>query len=429
MLSIDDLLNGFEDVKKKSGKVQGFAVNPLSSIDFAKVFESLGYETKPPSEFGFVKRNVHFAAACASGAKQRLPVQLKQLLDDALPDDPGMVRLSTEPPAGPPQCMLRHEDRYFDVPAARLTNSTMEEDLSMQMPNTGDDCIEPYSTPLVVPLDTPYSPSGSGYVSTRTAEHVGYNGIQFRGLAACPEMRDTSKPLVRRAWPRGLLERHVDRAASDEPVIGAESVKCAPLNWVVRRPVRHFCHSDVDWKARYPPRNLLNARYRKGPREAEPWVPTATYEEPPFPILESTAACSAMKKLASDHSDIAQTLHVLDVLNAVYTEMGDRDGVSDPWRQRRVTMPSLRTISRYREEMRVHVERESGHPSAPKTLRQVFKADEKIQADDAQILRNHSVSGAAARTLKTKTLTKLFQEAEGTPGALDRFYPLVEKDQ
>lgn len=428
LFSMDDMLNGFEDVNRKSGKAQGFAINPLSAIDFAEVFQSLGYETTPPSEFGFVKRNIHFAAACAAGAKQRLPVELRELLQDALPDDPGMVRISTEPPTDPPQCQRRYEDCYFDVPAARLTSSERE-DVHISVRTESLETDDADCAPLVVPLDMPYAPSGKGVVSTRTAEHVGYNGLSFRRLAACPEMRDISKPLVSRSWPRGLIDPSVGESASYEPGSGTESLKCAPLNWIVRRTVRHFCDSESDWKARYPPRNLLNARFRKGPRVAEPWIPTATYTEPPFPICEGTAACSAMKRLAAENNDISRSVHVLDALKAIFREMGDRDGVLDPWLQRRVTVPSRRTILRYREDIRMHVERESGHPPAPKTLRQVFKEDDNILAKADSILSHHSVSGQTAKALKAKTLAELFQEAENTPGGMDRFYPLVEKDQ
>ena len=55
------------------------------------------------------------------------------------------------------------------------------------------------NAPLVIALDKPYSPSGSGVFLTRTVAHVGYNGSEFRRLAACPKMKYTSKPLLRKA--------------------------------------------------------------------------------------------------------------------------------------------------------------------------------------------------------------------------------------
>lgn len=44
---IDALLSEFESINRREGNVQGFAVNPLSSVVFGEVFRSLGYETKP----------------------------------------------------------------------------------------------------------------------------------------------------------------------------------------------------------------------------------------------------------------------------------------------------------------------------------------------------------------------------------------------
>lgn len=79
--------------------MRGFALNPLSSLDFASNLESLGYATRPPKEFGFLKRNIHFAGACRPEAKEGLEGELKTLIGPALPDIPGIVRLSTNPPS------------------------------------------------------------------------------------------------------------------------------------------------------------------------------------------------------------------------------------------------------------------------------------------------------------------------------------------
>ena len=61
-------------------------------------------------------------------------------------------------------------------------------------------------------------------------------------------------------------------------------------------------------------------------------------------------------------------------------------------------------------------------------MRQVFKEGEAILNKVAVIMASHKVSKAVERSLKGKTVTMLFEEAE-TPGALDRFYHLVTKDQ
>ena len=93
ILSVDDMLNGFECINRKTGKVIGLVLNPLSSINFTEVFDSLGYAAKPPLDFGFLTRNIHFAAECKPGVKSRLQVDLRELLTSALPDDAGMVRI------------------------------------------------------------------------------------------------------------------------------------------------------------------------------------------------------------------------------------------------------------------------------------------------------------------------------------------------
>lgn len=46
ILGIDSLLSEFESINRKIGNVQGFAVNPLSSVDFSAVVSSLGYISK-----------------------------------------------------------------------------------------------------------------------------------------------------------------------------------------------------------------------------------------------------------------------------------------------------------------------------------------------------------------------------------------------
>lgn len=424
ILGIDDMLAAFEDVRRRNGQVEGFAVNPLASVDFAAVFASLGYETKPSPEFGFTKRNINFSGACAAGAKERLPIELKELLGDALPDNVGIVRISCEPPGIRSQKQRRYEERWFDVPAAHLAEQLNEDVVGFN----ADLMLE---VPLVVPMNHPYSSSGSGVVSTRTAEHVDFNGLSFRPLRACPELKDTSKDYIRQAWPRGLAELQDGELnlSCDEPVAGSESLKCAPLNWIVRRPVRSFCSSDRDWKARYPPRNLLNAKFRKGPRDRYLWVPTETYFEPPFPIREGTAACRAMKTLALQFSDISESLNLLDALKAVFHGMGDRDSVSDKWLQRKVTQPSNEAISHYRRELAVYREREKGYPVAPKTMRQVFKSDPKVREQAARIVSSRSLSVAEQRKEMTKTVSEIFDNAVKTPGALDRYYCEVEKDK
>lgn len=178
----------------------GFAVNHLSGVAFAEEFAALGYETKPPKDFGFTKRNIHFAAACLPGAKQRLPVELKRILGPAIPDKPGMVRLCSNPPSGKAQSEICYEDCYSDVPAVNISRIGPES-VGIQpvvgIASVGDGSSDAIVVPLVVEMDKPYTPSGKGVVSHRTAHHVGHNGYEFCKLNAFPELRNSSSELVR----------------------------------------------------------------------------------------------------------------------------------------------------------------------------------------------------------------------------------------
>ena len=75
--SVDDLLTAFENILRKMEIFKALFLVPLGSIDFAKVFASLGSQVSAPKTFGFSKRNIHFAGACAAGARQRLPYECR----------------------------------------------------------------------------------------------------------------------------------------------------------------------------------------------------------------------------------------------------------------------------------------------------------------------------------------------------------------
>lgn len=210
-----------------------------------------------------------------------------------------------------------------------------------------------------------------------------------------------------------------------EVLIGTASAKCAPENWIVRRPVRFFRQPNGSGIARYPPRNLLNAKYKTGPRHTGVWKPNATYQEPPFPLQPETSAYTAALKLAEQEKDIAKPVHVLDLLAAVYSLMDDDRYDIDHWGQQRVTIPSQQAINGYRNAVALYKERMRGQPAAPKTLKQVFRADPDTKAR-AESQRQRP--GCQAGDTVAKITARLFDVAELTPGALDRFRYLVEKD-
>ena len=55
IVGIDDLLSTFEGIRGRHGRsVSGFALNPLSSVDYVQVLTSLGYATKVDPSFSFI---------------------------------------------------------------------------------------------------------------------------------------------------------------------------------------------------------------------------------------------------------------------------------------------------------------------------------------------------------------------------------------
>lgn len=107
--------------------------------------------------------------------------------------------------------------------------------------------------------------------------------------------------------------------------------------------------------------------------------------------------------------------------------MGDRDGISDPWLQRRATLPNREALESYKSNLRMFNERWSGEPSTPKTVRQIFKQHEDVGRTVTQILHERG-KDTSNRSLRTPQYSKLFEEASNQPGGLDRYLHLVEKD-
>lgn len=131
------------------------------------MFCSLGYETTPRNDFGFKQRSVQFSGACKPGAKERLWLELLRFIGNGLPDEPGMIRLCTEAPSEVPQNKRCFEDRWIDVPEAKIGNSTSENSPA---------CAASDVAPLVVSLNQTYVRSGNCVVTRKNTEHVGFNG-------------------------------------------------------------------------------------------------------------------------------------------------------------------------------------------------------------------------------------------------------------
>ena len=142
-------------------------------------FASLEYQIKPPKDFSFVKRNIHFATACRQSAKRRLSDAVRKRLGPALPNANGMVWISSSPPSHRDIMELPSEERYVEVPAACLSESGSASAAHSLRNLEG---LHQGPIPMVaVAVDQPFAASGNGVASQRTVNHVGFNGISFRG--------------------------------------------------------------------------------------------------------------------------------------------------------------------------------------------------------------------------------------------------------
>ena len=290
---------------------------------------------------------------------------LEQLIGSLLPDEEGMVRLSSEPLHGRTAYELPFAQRPIDVPGCKMRN-----------PNTPLPTSSARNPPLIVSLRNPFSEGGRGVVSQRTARKVGFNGLYFRGQQAFPELSGYSSRIVRQAWPPGLLD-----GSLSAPTKEMEQNKCAPENWIARRPVGQFGNEQMGFKARYPPRNFLNALRSVGPRYEKFGIPTRTYDEPPFPVIPDTAAYTGSLALsqAPQLQDQSFSLCSLVPLSFSLYMIGDRLGLSDPWGQKRATIVSYESHQRYvkRKSMRVSQTRQG--TVLPRTVEYFFRNDRVVK--------------------------------------------------
>lgn len=182
-------------------------------------------------------------------------------------------------------------------------------------------------------------------------------------------------------------------------------------------------------KARYPPRNMLNAKHKRPPRRVMDWIPTATYDESPFAPIVNTSAYLALKELQHSHRSPGNTTNVLDALRCIYSSMGDRGDVSDPWLQRRVTRPSPSALQNYKRKLCQYQAREKGSPTAPKTLRHVHRNDPAVKLEVGRRFQEaERRNGESEAKAKSRIAGELFQEAELRPGGLEKYKQLVQKD-
>lgn len=135
----------------------------------------------------------------STARREALSSNLVKLFGSALPESEGMVRISSSPPTTRSQSELAYDERYFDVPAARVTEGATSEppqSVGRLVGTTPVMSREGPVTPLTVPLDKPFSSSGHGVVSQRTANHVGFNGFTFRRANGYPELKAAQQTLL-----------------------------------------------------------------------------------------------------------------------------------------------------------------------------------------------------------------------------------------
>lgn len=109
--------------------------------------------------------------------------------------------------------------------------------------------------------------------------------------------------------------------------------------------------------------------------------------------------------------------------------MGDRDNVTDPWLQKRVTIPSPPVLEKYHRELALFIEREKGYPKAPSSLRMAHKNDLQVREEvERKLQSGGKKSGESEMKAMTRLSAELFQEAELRPGALNKYDLLVAKD-
>lgn len=59
---------------------------------------------------------------------------------------------------------------------------------------------------------------------------------------------------------------------------------------------------------------MVNEKFKRPQRVADSCKPTATYDEPPVPLNENTSAFLALKELMETHTEVEETINVMDLL-------------------------------------------------------------------------------------------------------------------
>ena len=74
---------------------------------------------------------------------------------------------------------------------------------------------------------------------------------------------------------------------------------------------------------------MLNAKFKKAPRVAEPWEIVSSCDKPPFPKMGGTTAFSAMEELQLLYAKQESTQNLLDVLRCVFKHIDNHSSSCD----------------------------------------------------------------------------------------------------
>lgn len=90
--------------------------------------------------------------------------------------------------------------------------------------------------------------------------------------------------------------------------------KYAPRSWPVRRPDHSLPRSVRYTHSSVPTIQLLNARYKRPPRNRNDLVPVAIYSEPPFTTIRGRCSYQAIVQMESQCEEVdcvPSALHML----------------------------------------------------------------------------------------------------------------------
>lgn len=189
----------------------------------------------------------------------------------------------------------------------------------------------------------------------------------------------------------------------------------------------HFVNRAGIYTERYPPVMLLNAKYKRTPRELKGFLITPTYSEPPVPLKKGTSAHVGLKYLYGMCDAVGCIVTTLDTLKYVFCEISSREGVRpavgryDRCFQRTATLPTGEDVKEYSKNIALFQNREKGRPSSARAVREAFY-------EHPDLLKQLETLTFKKCSERTEYLHTLFKKAELTMGALGPFEHIAADD-